>query len=635
MSGIAAIIHFDGRPVAAGDIAAMTGAMAHRGPDGIQHVEIGAVALGHCMMHTTAESLDEVQPCVNLRGDTWLVVDGWLDNWEELRVDVLKSGGVLRNRTDAELILAAYELWGEDCVLHMGGDFAFVIWDAKRQTAFCARDRVGNKPLVYYRSGTTLVVASEPCAILALPWVPRVPNEGLLAERLAGEWLSRDETLWTEVLRLVASHRLSVTRGQARLGMYWQPDVTARIRYKRDEDYFSHYRELFLDSVRRSARSHRPVAYEVSGGLDSSAVFCGAKHLLDAQGLAAPSIHGYTLDFSGDMRADELAYARSVSEFLKVPIAEVAPTIMPLSWYVTQASDAGEHPTFPTGSMSIGIQRLASHRGSRVIVNGCGGDEWLAGSRTYYAEELAAGRLGNFASCLAADARSIGVIATGKALMRYGAFALLPKPVRQGVRTGLRKLLGRSDPDYWISQHSRNVVAARRASHDISNGAHAATVGQRELLETLHAPFRAWGRESVERLHAHAGLEGRRPMDTPAIIQFAFSVPERLRLRGDTSKFVHVHALRDLVPAKVLDRKTKSEFSIVMRRPLDQQGHRFFPGPASNLSAFLDEKGLSRLFRHYRENPQVCWPLWVLWLIHGSQQFASGPQFLLSTRRCP
>lgn len=113
-------------------------------------------------------------------------------------------------------------------------------------------------------------------------------------------------------------------------------------------------------------------------------------------------------------------------------------------------------------------------------------------------------------------------------------------------------------------------------------------------------------------------------MDTPALIQFAFSTPERLRLRGDTSKFIHVNALRALVPAKVLDRKTKSEFSIVMRQPLDQLGRLLDPN--SNLSPLLDEAGLPKLFQHYRENPQIGWPLWVLWLIHGSQKFAPDPQ---------
>lgn len=620
MSGIAAIIHFDGRPAAHEDIAAMTRAMAQRGPDGITHCVNGSVALGHCMMRTTTESLDEAQPLVNARRDAWLVVDGWLDNWEELRAEVLGRGGQLRDRSDAELILAAYELWGEDCVVHMGGDFAFVIWDAKRQTAFCARDRVGNKPLVYWRTANSLVVASEPAAILALPWVPREINEGLLVERLADEWLSRDETLWTGVLRLVAAHRMSIGHDQVAMDRYWEPDLHAPIRYKRDEDYFAHYRELFLDCVRRASRSHRPIAYEVSGGLDSSAVFCAAKHLHDRGRIAAPGIHGYTLDFSGDAGADEIAYARAVRDFLGMPVTEISPAAMTPDWYLAQAREHCELPTFPNGAMMLNLRRRAHADGSRVILNGGGGDEWLEGSRSYYADELSAGRLGTFASCAWADIRSVGLASTLHGILREGIFALLPSAVRTGLRGAVRAALGRVRPDYWLSESARDALSARRKRF-VGHGLAAATAGQRELLEVLHWPRRDWARETENCLHAGDALEGRRPMDTPAMVQFALSTPARLRLRGATSKFIHVKALRGLLPAQVLDRNTKADFASVMREPIDRLRHWFAPGAASAHSEFLDGQGVSRLFGFYERNPQAGWPLWVLWMIYGAQEF--------------
>jgi len=620
MSGIAAIIHFDGRPVAPGDITAMTQAMGHRGPDGITHHENGSVALGHCMMRTTTESLEEVQPLVNVRRDVWLVVDGWLDNWEELRVEVLRRGGTLRNRSDAELILAAYELWGEDCVLHMGGDFAFVIWDAKRQAAFCARDRVGNKPLVYYRTATSLVVASEPAAILALPWVPRELNEGLLVERLAGEWLSRDETLWSNVLRLVAAHRMTVAHGRAAMDRYWKPDLHAPIRYKRDEDYFAHYRELFLDCVRRASRSHQPVAYEVSGGLDSSAIFCAAKHLHDSGRIAAPRINAYTLNFNGDARADESDYARTVGRFLGVSITEVAPTVVPPAWFTAQARNHCETPTFPNFAMFEGLRQRAHADGCRVIINGLGGDEWLDGSRAYYADELRAGRLGNLAACTIADIQSLGVGATLHAMLREGIFAMLPSPMRAGVRSAVRLALGRTKPDYWLSQSALHGLAKRRSSFD-ARLPPGSTVSQRGLLQTLYEPFRDWGRETVERLSIGRVVEGRRPMDTPAMVQFAFSTPERLRLRGSAAKYIHVNALRELVPARVLNRKSKADFGNIVRQPLDQLQHWFGAVASSKYPEILDEEGLTKLFRYYETNPQAGWPMWVLWMIYGSQEF--------------
>ena len=146
MSGIAGIIHFDGAPIEPGLIEKMTGAMSYRGPDGIHHWVKGSVALGQCMLRTTPESLEEHQPLTNADESLVLVMDGRVDNWEELRRELLGRGAVLRDRSDAELVLRSYEIWGRDCLKHIDGDFALVIWDARRKEAFCARDRMGSKP---------------------------------------------------------------------------------------------------------------------------------------------------------------------------------------------------------------------------------------------------------------------------------------------------------------------------------------------------------------------------------------------------------------------------------------------------------------------------------------------------------
>ena len=160
MSGIAGIIHFDGAPVEPGQVEKMTSAMAYRGPDGINHWIKGSVALGQCLLRTTPESLEETQPLTNEDESLVLVLDGRVDNWEELRSELLGSGAALRNRSDAELVLRAYQTWGPDCLRHIEGDFALVIWDARRRAAFCARDRMGNKPFHYHWSGCSLVFAS-------------------------------------------------------------------------------------------------------------------------------------------------------------------------------------------------------------------------------------------------------------------------------------------------------------------------------------------------------------------------------------------------------------------------------------------------------------------------------------------
>ena len=170
MSGIAGIIHYHGAPVEPGLVEKMTNAMAYRGPDGINHWVKGSVALGQCMLRTTPESLEENQPLTNEDKSLVMVMDGRVDNWEELRRELLGRGAILRNRSDAELVLRAYETWGRECLVRIDGDFALSIWDARRQIVFCARDRIGNKPFHYHWNGNTLAFASDLHPILALPW---------------------------------------------------------------------------------------------------------------------------------------------------------------------------------------------------------------------------------------------------------------------------------------------------------------------------------------------------------------------------------------------------------------------------------------------------------------------------------
>jgi len=320
MSGIAGIVRFDGAPLEPGLIERMTAAMAHRGPDGIRHWSSGSVALGQCMLCTTPESLDERGPLANEDGSLVLVIDGRVDNWEELRRDLLGRGAVLRDRTDAELVLRAYEVWGRECLSRIDGDFALVVWDARRREAFCARDRMANKAIAWHWDGNNLAFASELRAILALPWVPRRLNEGMVAEFLANEWHSRDETFWQNVHRLEPAHRMTVDAAGPRQDRYWQPDPWTAPPSEDEDELVEHYLSLLTDVVRRMSRSTGPLACEVSGGLDSSALFAVAEHLRRRGELLAPSLDGYTLAFDDGSDADELSYARAVGEHLGVPI---------------------------------------------------------------------------------------------------------------------------------------------------------------------------------------------------------------------------------------------------------------------------------------------------------------------------
>src|SRR5476649_2651280 len=146
MSGIAGIYNLDGQPVDRARMQRMTDMMAYRGPDGMGCWIDGPVGLGHAMLHTTPESLREIQPLSDERSALCVTLDGRVDNRSELHAALQSKGQPLRTDTDAELVLQAYACWGEDCPQHILGDFAFAIWDGRNRKLFCARDALGIKP---------------------------------------------------------------------------------------------------------------------------------------------------------------------------------------------------------------------------------------------------------------------------------------------------------------------------------------------------------------------------------------------------------------------------------------------------------------------------------------------------------
>ncbi|MGH8107476.1 MAG: asparagine synthetase B family protein, partial [Arenimonas sp.] len=390
MSGIAGIIRFDGAPIEPGLVEKMIASMSHRGPDGSGFWQQSSIAFGHCNLRTTTESLKEVQPWPSEDGRYVLVMDGRLDNWEALPALLKSQACRLRNNSDAELVMQAFLLWGIDCLKHLEGDFAFVIWDCHERKVHCVRDRMGAKPFHYHWSGNTFSFASELHALFQLPWVTKSCNENMLVDHFMAQWCSKDETAWKEIYRLPQAHRLEINSERFQIDQYWQPDLDTLLNFKSDEEYFECYRTLFIEAVRRSSRASQKVAFEVSGGLDSSALFASADYLEKQARLPAPGIEAYTLDFHDDPAANELDYVAAVSTHLGRDIHAITPSVPSLDWHREWARQYGQMPPYPNSVMAAGIREQSRSNGSKALIVGVGGDEWLVAGRSYYAEEMRA-----------------------------------------------------------------------------------------------------------------------------------------------------------------------------------------------------------------------------------------------------
>ncbi len=274
MSGIAGIIHFDGKPVEPGLIEEMTGAMAHRGPDGINHWVKGAVALGQCMLRTTPESLEEHQPLTNEDESLVLVMDGRVDNWEELRRELLARDAVLRDRSDAELVLRAYEVWGEECPDRIIGEYVFFVWDARQRCLFGARDAAGTRHFYYHAGRGWFGFASEIKGLLALDRIERRLNESRLLDYLVVEFDRDDEigTFYQGISRLPAGHAMWARENSVKTWRYWNPANLPPTRYASLEECAEAFLEQFRIAVKSRLRHIGPVGAMLSGGLDSSSI---------------------------------------------------------------------------------------------------------------------------------------------------------------------------------------------------------------------------------------------------------------------------------------------------------------------------------------------------------------------------
>jgi asparagine synthase (glutamine-hydrolysing) len=588
LSGIAALIRFDGGNPQPGQIEALTTAMTYRGPDGIAHWHGEGAALGHGMLHTTLESLEEVQPLTSEDESLVLVMDGTLSNWEELRGTLLDRGVRLRSRSDAELVLHA----------------------------FLARDHAGLRPLHYYWDGAQLIVASDIAGVLAAPGLAPVLNQGVMAEAMAGEWLSREETIWEGVQRPLPAHWIRFSAGRFYSGCYWQPPLDTPIARKRDEDHFVDYRAMFADCVRRSSRSHLPLACEVSGGLDSSAVFAMAHRLQGESRLPAPEIRGYSFLASPNSPADEIGFARMVAAHVGVALNEVPLFLPDLAWFTARGLADRDIPPFPNIAMFGHLGEALTGDGCRVALNGQGGDEWLDGTPFYYHDHLAQHDWRGLGSSLRRDAASIGLRQTAWRLLRHGLGPALPAPMRRFARGASDWTSGTGhDPATWLAPQYQQLLQARRSAEVAGLEAlrRIDSIPRRMMAITLNRPFNGLVRDYLARQSARLGYEPRSPMQSRRFIEFAFSTPEHLRLRGPVRKFIHARALAGLLPQAVAERQTKAYFDLPFERLVDSLAAWNVDRSAGNEPEPSHFQLLDRLCQVCSDISSDNKPLWNLW----------------------
>ncbi|MBA3842870.1 MAG: asparagine synthase (glutamine-hydrolyzing) [Actinobacteria bacterium] len=588
MCGICGVVSF-GRPAETEVARAMLARLAHRGPDGTGEYSEHGVALAHARLAIIDLSDGGRQPFANHDGSLQLLHNGEIFNYLELRRELVSLGHRFRSHTDTEVVLAAYEEWGDDCVQRFNGMWAFVLWDARRRRLFCSRDRFGIKPLAYRWDGARLVFASEPSALIADPLHSLEPDLDAVRDFIEQGYTDhRAGTFFAGVEQLPPGHSLILDDGGLRIRRYWQLTPAAA-----PTDPATAFRELFVDSVRLRLRSDVPLGTALSGGLDSSAVAVTIDHLLRTEAAAARPVGArqetFTMYFD-DPGSDERPYAAAVAREILSRPHELTFSGEELVGALPAVVEAqGE----PFGSTSIVAQwfvmRAAARSGLKVMLDGQGGDETLAGYQSTtlsyrLAEQLTSGRFPSFV----ADLRGAGL--TPRQSLEAVVTPFLPARARWRLRARRRR------NDLLVHRQIRTrtwppSTPAGGPFQDRLRTQYHVVLSQLGLPELL--------RYEDRNTMAHS-LEGRVPFLDHRLVELLYGLPApSLVYRGQT-KLVLREALADLLPPEVLVRRDKLGFvtpeARFMRGALGAFTRRVLESPTTRRRAFVDvDEALRRL----------------------------------------
>jgi asparagine synthase (glutamine-hydrolysing) len=559
VSGICGLLNLDGSPVRPGELRDMVSLLERRGPDGSAITTRARVGFGHTLLGTTPEATAEQLPLEHAPTGCLITGDARLDNRAELlaRHRVPSSARI----GDVELILLAYLEWGEACVEHLLGDFAFAVWDPAAQQLFCARDPMGMRPFYYHHSpGRFFAFASEPRAVLVLPQVPYSLNDARIADFLVLqlEGLDNTSTFFEEVVRLPPAHAAVVTPDGLRTRRYWQLEAGDELHLPTDGDYAEAFLEVFTASVRSRLRGAETVGSMLSGGMDSGSIVAVASSLLLAAG------RGPLRTYSA-VSADPQGCIETASINRALELDGLAPTTI-VSDELAGLRDLQERswePEEPFDAWMTLVRAiyLQGHRtGRNAMLDGAGGDTVL-GEAERLTHLLRAGRWrrayreaaaqndfwgGGFPPFPECSRRLAGVI-TPERILRLRRRMRHPSLVAHEIAASAIA------PDF-----AREIGLAERLEQHFDQVRPDRTKSEREQrVDAIQHPYLTVARERYDRVASALGVEPRDPFLDGRVLRLAVRLPGEQLLDGGWSKSVLRRAMADRLPEDFRYRKGK------------------------------------------------------------------------------
>jgi asparagine synthase (glutamine-hydrolysing) len=558
----------------------MTDILKHRGPNDtglllaktatgevLQSAETGSLksfleknspdlGMGHQRLSIIDLSDAGHQPMCNEDESIWIVYNGEVYNYLEIRKELEFFGHHFKSHTDTEVIIHAYEEWGIECLRRFNGMWAFAILDLKQKRVFCSRDRAGVKPFYYVYDGKRFCFASEIKALLQIDDFHAEPNEQIIADYLFLGLLDHTrETFFKNVYQLRPGEYLLFEDKKFTIRSYW--DIEAKeIRYAREGDYAERLHELLQDSIRLRLRSDVPIGSCLSGGLDSSSIVCLANKLMfDGQNIDPKLVGERQKTFSScfeDPTYDERKFIELVIRQTGAEKNYVFPNPEDLFTDLTRLI---WHQDEPFGSTSIYAQwkvmEHANEKGVKVLLDGQGGDELLAGYPP------------SFYALFKQKIRQVALpslIKEVKGFLKHQDWRIdqfIPRVMAALVPDVFKPLFQHLNPGGfgWIEEnfkkkYYRSVTKPNRFENELNNYLY-------HIFKIAVLP----GLLHYEDRNSMAySIETRLPFLDYRLVEFAFGLPVELKIREGTTKVILRKAMGDVLPEEIRNRRDKMGF---------------------------------------------------------------------------
>jgi len=534
LSGICGLFNTDGAPVDSEILRRMSRAAHFRGPDGVGTWCSESAGLTQLLLATTLEAAAETQPLVHTPSQTCIVFDGRLDNREEL-CDRLRAAQLApRGKTDMELVLNSWLLWGTDCPSHLLGDFAFAIFDRRERRLFCARDIAAVKAFYYHNRSGQFTFGSTLSQVLANPEISRQPNEGMIAELLSGVMQSDTETIYSDVRRLPAGHCLLVRDGQLKIWRYWQISFDARIRYSRPECYQEQFEDILTQAVQCRLRTTGGVGITLSGGKDSPLIAATAQALL-AQSGAKKELSSFSIIYPG-RDCDESPVIEEIVQHLQLD-ARYYPSVphAPLPDWRAQIEETLDLPQSPVNNALACAQRESAADGTHVWLSGSGCASLFGGSYFVAAALLRDGRIHGCYEEFRHQIANAGFRFAAYHLLAGLCWPVLPRDWRRAIQT-LRHQMRITGFATETFCRAADIEGRYRANLDACE---FKDLAQWSAYFDSFNSARILGNENHDLWNSVHGIEERHPFLDRRLIDFAFAIPDYVnRRRGQGKRLV-------------------------------------------------------------------------------------------------